>query len=238
MNKLLLATALAAMLPASAVLAGTPNPTPTSTTGHFTVLLGLGVEFGDSQPNLGVTGKVLAAPFSNPFVVGGGATYFPSTQTFGLDLSGALDFSGIAALGGYDFLTKKPQVSVGFAPVFTTLTCPSPYTVVGDTCQNLNPSDRRRKRDIVHIATLSDGMKLYSFSYLWSDVVYVGVMAQDLLEDPRWSHAVITGEDGFYRVNYDELDLVMVTLETWNEHGLDAMVLRDRPAEFLAAEAA
>jgi hypothetical protein len=63
-------------------------------------------------------------------------------------------------------------------------------------------------------------------------------MAQDLLEDPRWRHAVLTGEDGFYLVDYDKLDLTMVTLETWNEHGVEAVVLGSRPAELLTAQAA
>jgi hypothetical protein len=63
-------------------------------------------------------------------------------------------------------------------------------------------------------------------------------MAQDLLEDPRFQHAVSTGEDGFYVVDYDQLDLVMVTLEEWNAHGLDAMVLGSRPAAFQSELAA
>lgn len=155
-----------------------------------------------------------------PFVVGGGATYFPwTTQKFGLDLSGGLNFGGIAALGGYDFLTRKPQISVGITPGSIILTCPPDYTLNGNICDLDDLSDRRRKRDIVHVATLSDGMKLYSFRYLDSEVLYVGVIAQDLLAEPRWAHAVTTGEDGFYRVDYDAIDLVMVTLDTWNEHG-------------------
>jgi hypothetical protein len=229
MKRLLLTTALVALIPLTGAIAGTPTPTPTSTPGHFTFLLGVGVEFGDGQPDVGVTGKLLALPVPN-VAVGGGATYFPGSGQFGLDLSAGLHLSNFAALGGYDFVTHKPQISGGFTPDLSSLSCPSPYTLVGNQCQNLNPSDRRRKRDVVHVATLSDGMKLYSFRYLDSDTVYVGVMAQDLLEDPRWRHAVITGEDGFYVVDYDQLDLVMITLDQWNEHGLDAMVLGSRPA--------
>ncbi len=234
MGKLLATTAVLTLLSATAAVAGAPPVSPT--TSQFTVLLGVGVEFGDGQPDVGVTGKILAAPFAN-VVAGGGATYFPGTQTFGLDLSAGLSLNGIAALGGYDFLTQKPQVSVGFAPVFTS--CPAGFTLDGGVCDPPpSPSDRRVKRDVVHLATLSDGMKLYSFRYLWSDTVYVGVMAQDLLADPRWAHAVSTGEDGFYAVDYDEIDLVMVTLEQWNAFGLDAVVLGERPAEFWTEQAA
>jgi len=241
MKKLLLTTALAALLPASVAWGGVNPPATvpaTSTPGHFTFLLGVGVEFGDTQPDVGVTGKLLLAPVTG-VVAGGGATYFPSSGQVGLDLSAGLNLSGLAALGGYDFVTQKPQVSVGFAPTFNTLTCPSGYNFNGTDCSSaLNASDRRVKRDVKHIATLNDGVKLYSFRYAWSETVYVGVMAQDLLEDPRFRYAVSTGEDGFYVVDYEQLDLVMVTLEEWNAHGLDAMVLGARPAAFEAGLAA
>src|SRR5690242_12709712 len=66
MNKLLLlSTALAALLPATAALAGGgPPPAPSPTDGHFTFLLGLAVEFGDTSttPDVGITGKALVAP--------------------------------------------------------------------------------------------------------------------------------------------------------------------------------
>jgi hypothetical protein len=245
MHRLVLTTATAALLSVTNAMAGAAGggpttPTPTSTNSHFTFLLGVGVEFGDSQPDVGVTGKLLASPFANSLVVGGGATYFPGTQQFGLDVSGGLWLSNFAALGGYDFLTRRPQVSGGLAPSFSTLSCPANYELQGNGCvaSTAVASDRRRKRHIRHIATLSDGIKLYSFRYVDSDTVYVGVMAQDLLEDPRWRHAVIMGEDGYYLVDYDQLDLVMTTLEQWNEHGLDAVVLGDRPAAFLAEAAA
>jgi hypothetical protein len=201
-------------------------------------MLGVAVEFGDGQPDLGVTGKVLVAPLSNALVVGGGATYLFGSQQLGLDLSGGVALNNLVLTGGYDFLTQNPQFAVGGgASVGGTMTCPSGYYLSGGVCY-LGASDRRLKRDIVHIATLSDGIKLYAFRYLWSDIVYVGVMAQDLLEDARWRHAVITGEDGFYVVDYDRLDLAMVTLDQWNEHGLDAVVLGSRPAKLLEAEAA
>ncbi|MEP7241445.1 MAG: hypothetical protein ABI697_11210 [Devosia sp.] len=242
MGRLLATTAVIAFLSASTAAAGGVGPppvSPTSTTGSVTFLLGLAVEFGDPQPNLGITGKVLVAPFSNGIVVGGGVTYLPnSTQQFGVDVSGGVNLGGVAVLGGYDFLTQQPQVSVGIAPTSSTLTCPPNYTLSGGLCYPPSPSDRRLKREIVHLATLGDGVKLYSFRYLWSEIVYVGVMAQDLLDDSRLRHAVSTGEDGFYLVDYDALNLVMVTLDVWNEHGVEAMVLGSRRPELLVAEAA
>ena len=237
MNKLLLTTALVAMLPATAAIAGAASMPATSTTNHFTFLIGVAAEFGDTKPDVGITGKVLAGPFSN-VVAGGGVTYLFGSQQIGLDLSAGLNLNGATILGGYDFTTQHPQVSAGYAPVFNTLSCQPGWTLNGTMCDAPNISDRRLKRDIVQVATLSDGLKLYSFRYAWSDEFHVGVMAQDLLADPRYAQAVTVGEDGSYRVDYDQLDLVMVTLEQWKEHGLDAVVLGERPARLWVDQAA
>ena len=74
-------------------------------------------------------------------------------------------------------------------------------------------SDIRLKRDIEALGTLSNGLTLYRFKYLWSDTDMVGVMAQEVLNVAP--DAVITGEDGFYRVNYDKLGISMMTYEEW-----------------------
>ncbi len=74
-------------------------------------------------------------------------------------------------------------------------------------------SDRRLKRNIRQISILNGGITLYSFQYLWSTQVYVGVMAQDLLE----SHpeAIYTDSNGYYGVYYHRLGLEMLTIEEW-----------------------
>ena len=41
-------------------------------------------------------------------------------------------------------------------------------------------SDTRLKRDITLVGRRDDGLGLYSYRYLWSDTVYVGVMAQEV----------------------------------------------------------
>ena len=74
------------------------------------------------------------------------------------------------------------------------------------------PSDQRLKRDITPIALTSNGIQLYSYQYLWSDEIYVGVMAQDLLSNPQWKDAVITSNTGYYKVDYSKLGLQMMTL--------------------------
>lgn len=86
-------------------------------------------------------------------------------------------------------------------------------------------SDRRLKRDIKPLAELNDGTKLYSFKYLWSETDHVGVMAQDLLNDPQQAKAVSKQPNGFYVVDYRQLGLQMVTLETWADAGIDSVFL-------------
>jgi opacity protein-like surface antigen len=74
-------------------------------------------------------------------------------------------------------------------------------------------SDIRLKRDITLLAHLDDGLGLYSFRYLWSDTVYVGVMAQEVAA--TMPSAVVMGQDGYLRVNYGKLGLQMRTLAEW-----------------------
>ena len=80
-------------------------------------------------------------------------------------------------------------------------------------------SDRRLKTDIAELGETDDGIKLYSWKYK-SDLVttWVGVMAQDL--ETTHPEALVTGADGFYRVNYSRLGVQMMTLEQWNARTL------------------
>ena len=74
-------------------------------------------------------------------------------------------------------------------------------------------SDIRLKRDIVPVGKMDNGLTLYRFRYRWSDTIYVGVMAQEVLDvDPG---AVILGEDGFYRVDYGRLGIRMMAWDEW-----------------------
>jgi len=78
---------------------------------------------------------------------------------------------------------------------------------------SIPPSDIRLKRDITRIGQLDNGLSLYSYRYLWSDTVYVGVIAQEVaLGMPN---AVVKGDDGYLRVDYGKLGLRMRTLEEW-----------------------
>jgi len=77
----------------------------------------------------------------------------------------------------------------------------NPFAVKG-----INPtSDRNLKTNIKHINTIN-GIKIYSFNYIWSYIKSVGVMAQDLLEMPKYKHAVHTTNIG-YVVDYSKLPI-------------------------------
>lgn len=64
-------------------------------------------------------------------------------------------------------------------------------------------SDRRLKRDIRRIGkTPVMGLPLYTFRYLWDDILHVGVMAQDVLSVKP---DAVTEHGGFMAVNYAAL---------------------------------
>ena len=75
-------------------------------------------------------------------------------------------------------------------------------------------SDARLKRDITLIARLDDGLGLYRYRYLWSDTVYVGVMAQEvaLIHPDAVVRDVL---DDYLRVDYSRLGLRLMTLKEW-----------------------
>lgn len=75
-------------------------------------------------------------------------------------------------------------------------------------------SDIRLKRDIARVGTLDSGLLLYRYKYLWSEQVYVGVMAQEVADVVP--DAVVKGDDGYLRVNYARLGTSMMTWEQWS----------------------
>jgi outer membrane immunogenic protein len=82
------------------------------------------------------------------------------------------------------------------------------------------PSDARLKRDITLIGHLDDGLGLYRYRYLWSNRVYVGVMAQEVaLIHP--DAIVRSALDNYLRVNYGRLGLKFMTLQEWEARSGD-----------------
>jgi polysaccharide export outer membrane protein len=74
-------------------------------------------------------------------------------------------------------------------------------------------SDVRVKRDITPIAKWENGLQLYRYRYAWSDTLYVGVLAQEVLEVAP--NAVSRGADGYLRVHYARLGLRLQPWEEW-----------------------
>ena len=85
-------------------------------------------------------------------------------------------------------------------------------------------SDIRLKRDVRPVETLPNGVQLYSFRYWNDDRTFVSVMAQDLLKDARFRHAVTEDESGYYMVNLGALGLgVAGSRSQFYEAGQNAM---------------
>lgn len=78
-------------------------------------------------------------------------------------------------------------------------------------------SDIRLKRDVVPVGSLDNGIDLYRYRYLWDDQAYVGVMAHEVAQIAP--DAVVHGEDGYLRVNYERLGLRLMTWEEWAAGG-------------------
>ena len=65
-------------------------------------------------------------------------------------------------------------------------------------------SDARLKRDIALVGRRADGLGIYSYRYLWSDAVYVGVLAQEVAL--RRPEAVVRDPlSGYLGVDYGRL---------------------------------
>jgi outer membrane protein with beta-barrel domain len=66
-------------------------------------------------------------------------------------------------------------------------------------------SDVRLKRDITLVGRRSDGLGVYAYKYLWSDAVYVGVLAQEvaLIHPGAVVHDDLTG---YLSVDYGQLN--------------------------------
>lgn len=74
-------------------------------------------------------------------------------------------------------------------------------------------SDVRLKENTLPLGRLGNGLGMYRFRYKWSNQQYVGVMAQEVAEtNPE---AVVSGSDGYLRVDYGRLGLRMMTWDEW-----------------------
>tara|TARA_R100000781_G_scaffold12684_1_gene11132 strand:- start:6801 stop:7613 length:813 start_codon:yes stop_codon:yes gene_type:complete len=67
------------------------------------------------------------------------------------------------------------------------------------------PSDRRLKENIKKIGESLSGLGIYRFNYIGQAKKYIGAMADEVIKVVP--EAAILGADGFYRVNYDLIDV-------------------------------
>jgi hypothetical protein len=65
----------------------------------------------------------------------------------------------------------------------------------------------RLKKDI-KFKEVKNGLNIYSFKYVWSGVLQVGVMAQEILTTD-YSEAVSVDKNGYYMVDYDKLPIII-----------------------------
>jgi hypothetical protein len=165
----------------------------------------------------------------NGYIGAGGATLWPSGTPTG---TGGPSFQGSdtapAARIGFGFDHKFNENWSAGAKVGFQFTGSTEYgtslagerfhlsrkneTIFGTTL-TYTPSDIRLKRDITMVGHTDNGLGLYRYRYIWSDQVYVGVMAQEVAQiDPG---AVMRGDDGYLRVNYERLGLRMQTWDEW-----------------------
>jgi hypothetical protein len=175
---------------------------------------GVTYNFGAPLTDLGLSVKLLSDDEEDKGVVDVGVSYSPFAKEgkFGLDAGAGYLFKNGAVTFGWDFLNMKPQVGVG-------------YVNTAEDKQENKPSapeppplsDQRLKHDIIHLATLENGINLYSFKYNWSEETYVGVMAQELLLVSANRNAVVLTQGNYYAVDYQALGLRMITLNEWNQ---------------------
>jgi Protein of unknown function (DUF3300) len=79
-------------------------------------------------------------------------------------------------------------------------------------------SDMRLKHDIVLLGRLDNGIGFYRFTYNGGHRAYVGVLAQEV--QVVMPAAVMRGQDGYLRVDYDKLGLKFQTYHEWLGSGV------------------
>lgn len=98
---------------------------------------------------------------------------------------------------------------------------------VGDDGQEC---DRRLKRDVRRFLTLPNGLKLYSFRYWNDERTFIGVMAQDLLQNENFCHAVMQHKSGYYKVDLSAIGLdVAGSKEQFRDAGRRALAEASPP---------
>lgn len=81
------------------------------------------------------------------------------------------------------------------------------------------------KQDIHFLATARNGLRIYSFRYLDDDRAFVGVLAEEVLKDPRFAKAVVCLPEGYYAVDYAALGFEMRNMDEMRKAGEHAIAV-------------
>lgn len=176
----------------------------------------------DVHAGLATTTIVENTPYTIP--ANSDALYFnDSGQPLNFRIVG--DTSPEQSICGYEIFESESAIPPGMlanpaAPTHSGLLPDGQYLLVRCFSIIAEASDERLKQNIKVVKELDSGIRLYSFNYkqgfgLDSQTPFVGVMAQDLLKDSKYKHAVTFKENGFYAVNYASLGLRMITQDEW-----------------------
>jgi hypothetical protein len=77
--------------------------------------VGISYSFGG---NIGLSVKLLSDDKEDKVVAAIGASYYPTAMNkFGIDIGAGYTFNNAAAIVGWDFLQKSPQISAGWADI-------------------------------------------------------------------------------------------------------------------------
>ncbi len=88
------------------------------------------------------------------------------------------------------------------------------------------PSDRRLKTDVRLVTTRPNGLKIYRWRYRGNRRRYVGPMAQDLLRQEQFAHHVISDDQGFLWVDFENLGFVPRDIREMRADGEAAIAQR------------
>jgi hypothetical protein len=129
---------------------------------------------------------------------------------------------GVIPVSATDSCEKPAACLVSGAEVDDPLTAQA-RKVIGSGPSVGLAADQRMKADLAELGMLENGLKVYSFRYLWEDQVRVGVVAQDLLSRDDLKKHVLTLANGLLGVDYAGLGLRVATLQQWQEAGIGAL---------------
>ncbi len=152
----------------------------------------------------------------NAYGVNGGNTLLGTVNNIGLSatISGST-FAGTANVTGsagtaFDIAGATGTLKGGFygpsanevAGVFNLTGGANNTTLMGSFGAKQAPSDRRLKVDVQAMGDLPNGLRLYAWRYRGGAHRFTGVMAQDLMADPRFAGAVTVDDNGLMQVDY------------------------------------